>query len=179
MTVLAETNFQYSGDQSHIWNGYGLKLHVKKGSTANFKARVVHSTKFLLPEETELVSPIFWVTSTGETSGPVTVEIQHCVDIKKDEGLSDLGVAIYKVEKSEQTYRFSKADGHFSCNSSFGKIEMEFSGWLFALIITIKRMLGLEPKFQAKLYYKNTPPHLIECTAHLVIVPAVEACQVG
>ena len=172
--VLPEIDLQYSGD---VWEGCGLKLHVKEGSTARFKARVVYSTKFLLPEGTQLVSPIFWVTSVGETSGPVSVEIQHCVDIKTDEGLSGLGIAVYKVEKSEQSYQFNKADGHFSYDSRYGKIELEFSGWFFAII----RMLNLYSEqiilFHARLYYYNRSQS--DCTAYLVIVPDVDTCQVS
>ena len=178
MQVLAETDFQCGGDhaQTHEWKGYGLKLHVTKGSTASFIARVVHSTKFILPEETELVSPIYWVTSIGDTLGPVKVEIQHAIDIKKNAELSGLGSAMYKVERPEESYQFNMAEGHFSYESSFGQIELEFSNWFFALIRKARRMLGWD-KFHARLYYYNTS--IVECTAHLVIVPDVDACLVS
>ena len=178
MQVLAETMFQYGGDhaQTHEWKGYGLKLHVTKGSTASFKARIVHSTKFILPEETELVSPIYWVTSIGDTLGPVKVEIQHAIDIKKDAELSGLGSAVYRVQRSEDSYRFNMAEGHFSYESSFGQIELEFSDRFFALIRKARRMLGWD-KFHARLYYYNTS--IVEFTAHLVIVPDVDACLVS
>lgn len=175
--VLAENSFQCVGDhtQTHEWKGYGLKLHVSKGSTASFIARVVHSTKFVLPEETELVSPIYWVTSIGETLGPVKVEIQHCIDIKKDAELSGLGSAICRVEKSEQSYRFSMANACFSHESSFGEIELVFSGWFVGLI---KWLVGWEVRFTARLYYYDMIS-TNEFKVGIVIVPDDDTCLVG
>ena len=78
----------------YSWEEYGFKLHVSRKSTASFKVRVVNLKTYELPEGTELLSPFYWVTSDGDTAGPVGVEIQHNCARITNRGLSGLGVAI-------------------------------------------------------------------------------------
>ena len=173
----------FNGDQSPLmfsWEEYGLKLHVSRMSTASFKVRVVNPRTFELPEGTELLSPFYWVTSEGDTAGPVGVEIQHCAHITKG-GLSGLGVAMHKLhEKPEPPYIFEEVKGHISSTLDYARMEVEFSDRILALFIRrIWRALYLETRFQARLYYYNEPSVTTKCTAHLVIVPDVNACQVS
>ena len=159
------------------WEEYGLKLHVSRRSTANFKVRVVNPRTFELPEGTELLSPFYWVTSEGDTAGPVGVEIQHCARITKG-GLSGLGVAMHKVyKKVEPPYLFEEVKGLLSNTSGYARIQVEFSDRILALFRRIRRTLHLEMRFQARLYYE--PLLTTTCEAHLVIVPDGNACQVS
>ena len=161
------------------WEEYGLKLHVSERSTASFKVRVVSPRTQQLPEGTELLSPFYWVTSEGDTAGPVGIEIQHCVHITK-EGLPGLGVAMLKVhEKPEPPYLFEEVEGHLSSTSDYARMEVEFSDRIYALFRKIKRILHLEKRFQARLYYYNEPSLTTSCTARIVIVPDVNACRVS
>ena len=178
--MLAETTFLFRRDKStvvHCWEGYGLKLHVPEGSTTDFTARVVHSKWFELPEGTELVSPFYWVTSKGELTEPVGVEIQHCARIMDDS--ASLQFAACKVEKPKPPYAFKKILGHFSSSSSYGRSEVEFSVWLFAITKFCKKTFGIEQEFQARIYYEPLPADIYECRAHLVIIPNIDACQVS
>ena len=134
---------------------------------------------FKLPEGTELLSPFYWVTSEGDTAGPVGVEIQHCARIIK-EGLSGLGVAMHKVkEKPEPPYHFEEVEGHLSSTSGYAKMEVEFSDRILTLYKRVKITLHLETRFQARVYYYNELSLPTRCIAHLVIVPDVNACQVS
>ena len=72
----------------YSWEEYGFKLHVSRKSTASFKVRVVNLKTYELPEGTELLSPFYWVTSDGDTAGPVGVEIQHNCARITNRGLS-------------------------------------------------------------------------------------------
>ena len=175
-------NFLFNEDQSSLmfsWKEYGLKLHVSERSTASFKVRVVNPRTFELPEGTELFSPFYWVTSEGDTAGPVGVEIQHCAHVTK-KGLSGLGVAMHKVhENPEPPYCFEEVEGHLSSTSGYARMEVQFSDRILALVRRIKRALNLETRFQARLYYYNEMSLATKCTAHLVIVPDVNACQVS
>ena len=172
-------NFLFNEDQSSLmfsWKEYGLKLHVSERSTASFKVRVVNPRTFELPEGTELLSPFYWVTSEGDTAGPVGVEIQHCAHVTK-EGLSCLGVAMHKVhENPEPPYCFEEVEGHLSSTSGYARMEVQFSNRTLALVRRIKH---LETRFQARLYYYNKLSLATNCIAHLVIVPDVNACQVS
>lgn len=170
--VIAETRFLFNGDKSavvHTWAGYGLKLHVPEGSTADFRARVVRSTKFVLPEETELVSPFYWVTSRGKLTGLVGVEIQHCARIV-EEDLFGLKFAAHKLNKLQSPYVYEKLGGQFSSTSSY-KRNIEFSNWLFATVC--EKFLGIKPVFKASLYYlsRPSPKSKYDCVVHVVVVP--------
>ena len=170
----------FSRDQSPLmysWEEYGIKLHVSRKSTASFKVRVVNPKTFELPEGTELLSPFYWVTSEGDTAGPVGVEIQHCARIT-NRGLSGLGVAVHKVhDKPEPPYLFEEVKGHLSSSSGYAKMKVEFSDRILALFRRLRRTLKLEMRFQARLYYE--PLLTTTCEAHLVIVPDTHPCQVG
>ena len=178
--ILAKVNFLFNGDQTPLfsWEEYGLKLHVSQRSTASFKVRVVNPRTFQLPEGTELLSPFYWVTSEGDTAGPVGVEIQHCAHIITKEELSGLGVAMHKVhEEPVPPYLFEVVKGHLNSTSGYARIKVEFSDRILALFRRIRRTLNLEMRFQARLYYK---PYLTTtCEAHLMIVPDGNACQVS
>jgi len=66
------------------WEGYGLKFHVPEGSLptgmeeARVNIRVSLSGQFQLPEDSDLLSPVFWISAPCKFTKPVTLEIQHC-----------------------------------------------------------------------------------------------------
>ena len=164
MKVVAETKFPFRGDKSAVvytWDDYGLRLHVPEGSTADFRARIVHSTKFVLPKGTELVSPFYWISSKGKATGPVGVEIQRSAEDLVEENYG-LEFVVYKMENPELPYVFKEYSGQFSSNWSYGRIDVEFSDRFFA----IKKFFGLIPMFLAQLYYCRD-----QTEAHIVIVP--------
>ena len=68
------------------------------------------------------MSPFYWVTSKGELTELVGVEIQHCARIMDEKCLTaGLQFAACKVEKTEpHAYVFKKILGHFSSSSSDG-----------------------------------------------------------
>ena len=178
--MIAETKFLFSGDKSavvHSWEGYGLKLHVPEGSTADFRARIVRSTNFILPEETELVSQFYWVTSKGKLTGPVGVEIQHCAQIEEEDSYG-LKFAAHKLNTPQSPYVFKKLSGQFSSTSSYRR-EIEFSNWYFATIA--EKVLGIKPLFNASLYYFSEPSLTSrhDCVVHIVIVPNWKSCRVS
>ena len=177
--VLAETTFLFNGDKSavvHSWEGYGLKLHVPAGSTASFTARVVHSKWFELPEGTQLVgNHFYWVTSEGELTGPVGVEI-HVAGITDEKALSALRFAAYKLEKPKPPYIFKEIQDHFSnTSSSYLRRDLEFSGWLCAIMYWLRIWKQF---FVAKLFCEPSAS-TYECKAHIVIVPDTDECQVS
>ena len=179
MEVLAETKFLFNGEKSarivHSWEEYGLKLHVPEGSTASFAARVVRSKLFELPEGTKLVGNYFyWVTSKGELTGPVGVEI-HVAGITDEKGLSTLRFAAYKLEKPKPPYVFEICD--FSSTSSCLRGNLQFSDWFFAPIMYF---LGCwRQSFIAKVFCEPLAGSTYECRAHIVIVPDTDECQVS
>ena len=180
--ILANINFWFNANQSLFsWEEYGFKLHVPRKSTANFKVRVVELNMYELPEGTELLSPFYWVTSEGDTAGPVGIEIQHCCGRIAKERLSGMGFAMHKVfnEKSGPSRPFEEVRGQLSNSDGYAAMKVDFSDRILALFTRLKRSLHLERRYQAKLYYYNEPSVMTTCVAHIVIAPDVNACQVS
>ena len=118
------------------WEGYGFKLHVPEGSLpvgigeCRINIRVSLSGQFQLPEDSDLLSPVFWISALCKFSKPVTLEIQHCA-LREDETiLSDLSFVSAKCSQRDLPYKFKQLDGGtFTTDSAYGSIQLtHFSG---------------------------------------------------
>ena len=117
------------------WEGYGLKLHVPEGSLPvgmgeckiNISASL--SGQFELPEDSVLLSPVFWISAPHRFTKPATLEIQHCA-LRAATTSSDLSFVSAKCSQKELPYRFKQLDGGvFTTHSSYGSIQLDhFSG---------------------------------------------------
>ena len=175
--VFAETKFEVNGERSSLtyqWEGYGLWLQLPERTTASFIIRAVWSSKFELPEGTELVSPVYWVSYKGEVGGLVGIELQHCARVRQEGEGSGLSFAICSLEDSEPPYQFKQCEGQFSRRSSYGRMEVEISSALVAIIRRVKQPTS-DPMFLAKLYYQQQ--QLSVATAHIVVVPLVDMAK--
>ena len=118
------------------WEGYGLKFHVPEGSlpTGMEEARVIIrvslSGQFQLPEDSDLLSPVFWISAPCKFTKPVTLEIQHCTLREDETVLSDLSFVSTVCSQRDLPYRFKQLDGGvFTISSSYGSIQLDhFSG---------------------------------------------------
>ena len=88
------------------WKGYGVKLNVPKDSLppgmeeCKINIRMSLSGQFQLPEGTDLLSPVFWISATCKFTKPVTLEIQHCAFTEDEAVLSNLSfVSAYCSQK--------------------------------------------------------------------------------
>ena len=174
--VIAETRFEPSAKKSSLiyqWEGHGLRLQLPEGSACSFGIKAVQSSRFELPKGTELVSPVYLVSSEGEVGGAVGVELQHCARVKEEEQWSGLSFVVCKVEKAEPPYQFELCEGQFRSSSSYGKMELEFSTKLVAIV---RILMGWGPTadfmFQAKLYYLKQQQSTT--LLHFVIVPRLD-----
>jgi len=94
--VIAETDFVVPTKGGFFeWMGYGLRLSVSKDSLpagmekcrVNIKASL--TGPFQLPEDCDLLSPVFWISSPCNFQKPVTLDIQHCAS-RNSASTSDL-----------------------------------------------------------------------------------------
>ena len=118
------------------WKGYGLRLHIPKGSLppgmgeCRIKISISLSGQFQLPDNSALLSPVFWVSAPCKFTKPVTLEIQHCALREDETVLSDLSFVSAKCSQRDLPYRFKQVDGGvFTTHSSYGSIQLShFSG---------------------------------------------------
>ena len=129
--------FTVSTQGGHFeWGGYGLKFHIPEGSLPVGTAKcMVHvkaslSGQFQLPEDTDFLSPVFWISAPCKFTKPVTLEIQHCALREHKAVLSHLRFVSAKCSQKDLPYRFKQLDGGvFNTHSSYGSIQLNhFSG---------------------------------------------------
>ena len=119
---------------SSEWEGYGLKVHICEGSLpidvgeCKVSIQASLSGQFQLPEDSDLLSPVFWISATSEFTKPVTLEIQHCALTENEKVLSDLSFVSAKCSQ-DLPYKFKQLDGGVFTHSSYGSIQLShFSG---------------------------------------------------
>jgi len=134
--VVGETDFAVSAEGSSFeWEGYGLRLSIPEDSLPtgmdecriNIKASL--SGPFELPEDSELLSPVFWISALCKFKKPVTLEIQHCAS-RDEASFTDLNFISAKCSQKTLPYIFKRLDGgRFPADSSYGSIQLShFSG---------------------------------------------------
>ena len=113
------------------WEGYGLKLHVPEGSLpagmeeAMVNIRASISGQFQLPEDSVLLSPVFWISPPCKSTKSVTLEVQHCALIEDEAVLSNLSIVSAQDSQRDLPYRFKQLDGGvFSKHGSYGSIQL-------------------------------------------------------
>ena len=133
--MIGETKFTVTTrGGSFEWKGYGLKLHVPEGSLPaevgecriNIRASLLGQFQF--PEDSDLLSPVFWLSVPCEFTKPVTLEVQHCA-LREDDATFSFVSA--RCSQKELPYNFRRVDGGvFTTHSSYGSIQLShFSGF--------------------------------------------------
>ena len=176
--VVGETEITVSRNgRSYEWKQYGLKLHVPESSLSagsesyRISIKVTLSGHFEFPEDSELVSPIFWISVPRKFLKPVIVEIQHCVITEDVASISDLSFVTAKRNRLDLPYKFRTLDGGvFTPYSSYGSISVShFCG----IGCTSKKGRGRRQNYCAHIYYKRKSNK--EWSVYFVITKDLEA----
>ena len=124
-----------SSANEHEWKGYGMKLKIPSESlpanisSCTITVMVSLSGQYQFPEDTELVSPVFWLRCEPKCKfvKPLSLEIQHCA---LPENSHRLFMVRAVCTQKELPYSFKVLHGAtFSKHSSYGIIELDsFSG---------------------------------------------------
>ena len=133
--VIDHTSFTYTGQaQSFEWVNRGFKLHIPEDALPpEVDECRVHITaslsgQFQFPEDTELVSGIYWIATPHKFAKPATVEIQHCSS--RTEHPASLTYIVAKCTQEDLPYHFNILNGGvFAPSSRYGSINVtHFSG---------------------------------------------------
>ena len=175
--VFAETKFEVNAERrTYQWEDHGLSLHVSKGTTASFTIRAVWSSKFVVPVNVDLVSPVYWVSCEEEIEDLVEVEMQHYALLGDQSQRTKLRFIMCTLENAKPPYTFQVLEGHeqFSSVSSYGRQRVKLYNSLLAIvrIITPSQVPVPDPVFQARLYYQQEQQSTT--VVHFVIVPKHE-----
>ena len=132
--VCGETSVVVHSSQGQLVEWNGLKLHIHANSLpeglqqCTIFIQVSLAGEYEIPENTGLVSAIFWLRCEPQCTfiKPVTVEIQHC-STQRD--LSKLKIVRALCSQKSLPYRFKPLGGTFNADTFYGAIGMKgFSG---------------------------------------------------
>ena len=157
--AFAETQFVVSDSDCHSfkWQGYGLKLHIPEGAVPGelMKCRVDIKVglagQFIIPEDLQLVSYMYWLSCPQKFMKPVTLEIEHCASLQDSSQSESLRFVVAKCSQPELPYQFRVLEkGTFVPQSSYGSIQVsQFS--FFG--ITLSRRSSRSPQYYSALFY--------------------------
>ena len=167
--IIAETNVSVSNEpQTFHWAGYGLKLHIPPASLpagvgqSDIVIKASLAGQYQFPENTTLVSAVFWLRSLVKFTKPLTLEIQHC---GKHSGT--LSFVRAKCSQKDLPYQFkplASPRGVFS--SDCGSVTLfSFSG------LGIVQEGSEEQQYCARLYYFGSR---IDWRVHFVVIQDLE-----
>jgi len=182
--VVERTSFTYTG-RDHQLELIGLKMHIPDNAlpieVAECQVHLESSVcgQFQFPPETELISGVYWITSTHSFTKDVTVEIQHCANLDL---LQHLTFVVAKHAQENLPYEFTAHEkGVFPSGSQYGKIALpHFCGLAITtrkieltrcccLAITTEESSDLESKrYCGQLFYRN--PGIKSCYVDFVIM---------
>ena len=174
--IMGEADFRVlTQGGTFQWKGYGLRLHVLKDSfpagmeECRINIKVSISGQFQLPEDSELLSPVFWILAPCKFTRPLTLEIQHCALREDEAALSNLNFVSCKCSQKGLPYRLRKVEGGvFTTHSSYGSIQLShFSG----LGVTGRK--GIPQSYCAHLYY--TMKEMYDWRFYFVITQDLDA----
>ena len=143
-----------NSEQSFHWTGYGLKLHIPKGSLPDgvnqCLLHLLASTagQYQFPDYMELVSAVYWVRCNPfcQFQQPLAVELQHCAKMTSSTKITFVR-AICSQKDLPYTFKKLEGRGSFTDQSSHWLLQLDhFSGFGIA-------GEGLERLYIACLYY--------------------------
>ena len=136
--IVARTTVPLAAGEgcTYEWKGHGLRLQVPADALeplsppATIIIQASLSGHYHLPDNTQLVSAVYWIAFPGKFSRPVTLEVHHCAALEQSHTLSSLSFVRAKCSQETLPYNFKRIQGGvFSASSRHGAIELShFSG---------------------------------------------------
>ena len=130
--VYRETVLEVVGNkpQKIEWPGYGFFIEIPNGAvppgvTVSVGVKVILAGQFKFPENRQLISAIYWVSSSVEFLKEVAVSIQHCAIVRNEDQCSQFKFIIAKCSQNELPYTFREREGLFNSHTQYGTIKLK------------------------------------------------------
>ena len=174
--MYRETVLEVVGDkpQKVEWPGYGFFIEIPEGAvppgvTVSVGVKVILAGQFKFPENSQLISAIYWISSSQVFLKKVAVNIQHCAIIETEEQCSLYRFIIAKCSQEALPYRFSEIRGEFNQHTHYGSIKLkQFS------IVTATGPVDAETQCAALMLYKQQMESPLVADFHFIVVRNLE-----
>ena len=163
--VYGETVLEVVGDkpQKLEWPGYGFYMEVPDGAlapevTASVGVKVILSGQFKLPKNRQLISAIYWISSSEVFLKKVAVNIQHFAIITSKKQCSKFSFIFAKCSQKELPYMFHERKGSFNPQTQYGTITVN----QFCLV-GVTGSADTELRFTSLKFYKPRSSTVADC----------------
>ena len=171
--MYGETVLEIVGDkpQKLEWPGYGFYIEVPERAlaadvTASVAVKVILGGQFKLPENSQLISAVYWISSSEVFLKEVAVNIQHCAVIRNEEQCSNFKFIIAKCSQKELPYTFKEKAGVFNPNTQYAAIKLKRFSMIGETAPT-----DTETRCTALMFYQEHIPRTLNAVEfHFVIV---------
>ena len=156
------------------WPGYGFYIEVPEGTlppgvTASVGIKIISNGKFKLPENSQLISAVYWIFSSVVFLKEVSVNIQHCAVIRSLEQCSKCKFIIAKCSQEVLPNRFKEKDGLFNVYTQYATIKLKQS-----LLVGATGPEDTELCYMGLKFYKPIP-HTVRVEFIFVVIRSLEA----
>ena len=112
------------------WSGYGFYIEVPEGAlppnvTASVAVKVILAGQFDLPKDSQLISAIYWISSSEVFLKELAVNIQHCAVIASEEQCSEFKFVVARCSQEVLPYKFREKAGLFNVNTHHATIKVK------------------------------------------------------
>ena len=158
-----------SVDEVLNWEEMGIKIGIptgviRPGGVCDIAVVPLLSGEFLFPDDTVAVSGIYAIGTSCPLLKPLTIHMQHCVNLESEEDLQSM--SFYKAEHSntKPPYEFLPCDGGvFVTGSSYGSLDCK-SFTLITIVRRIRSWITGRPnpsiRYRAQVLYSTSTPKL-------------------
>ena len=128
VTIAGQKLFHLQGDWSHSlpWEKYGFILHCPKGAVSKdteVAVTALVSGNFKVPKGTVLVSAVYAISVSKPLLKSLTIEMQHCVDLRNT---GQTGRLKFVRGPLKSLYQLSPVEGGvFSVGKRYGFIKRD------------------------------------------------------
>ena len=156
--VQKSVSFIIKGDSQQFfnWDRYGLRVIIPKGTLAtpsetcevDIKALVAGPFQIQADMEADFVSAVYAIDISRLLLKPITVEMQHCVDLYTQDDTCYLTFVEASVDQFELPYTFQVEDGgQFYADKQSGSILLSQSS-LMAIVKFLKPVAPFINKYR-------------------------------
>ena len=176
ISVYKETVFEFMGDkpQKLEWAGYGIYIEVPEGAlppgvTASVTIKVIADGQFQFPENRQLISALYWVSSSEEFLKELSVNIEHCAVIKNEDQCSTFKFIIVKSSDEVLPYRFREREGVFNPHTQYGAFNLKQLS-----LVGVTAPADTETYCTALMFYKLQMASPLFADFHFVVIKDLE-----